>query len=604
MNNWSLKEIYSGFGDPAIEKDFKAAEKLISELDKQIAAMKTDADFEKVMKNSEKLSLYFRKLGSFGNLSRTVNTQDKDANNLRNKVAVLGTKTSAFNTRIIAFISKHKNVEKLISSSKYLEKIAFVIRKMKAQASHMLPAEMEEIVSKLSIDGADAWENLFDLLTSTVEAELPSGKKVSLPVVRSMSSDASEEVRKSAYEAELKCYEKIDKSVAAALTSIKGEVITMAEQRGYDSPLSMTLDQSNMSRETLDALIAAVEKNLPMLQKYLKAKAQYMGYKNGLPFYNLNAKFGKSKKYTYEQAQQFVLDAFGSFSPALQKTAKTAFDKNWIDVEPKNGKVGGAFCYPLPYIGEFRVLTNFKGNFTDLMTLAHELGHGYHAIVAKDENLHNLDYPMTLAETASTFCETIVYNKLLEESCDLNLLESMIQDICAIVVDIYSRYLFETRVFEERKTHQPSADDYKQYMLDAQRKAYGKGLDQKTMHPYMWACKGHYYSASLSFYNFPYTFGQLFATGLFKLFKQNPKEFIPKYDELLKSAGRASVEDVCAIMGIDPTKTDFWQSSFDVYAELVDKYIEMTNTKKTASKKTSNKKAEAKGCKAKCSPKK
>lgn len=597
-NNWSLKEIYKGFDDPAIEKDFKALEKKIEEMDKIVSNLKTDKDFEKSAIESEKMDKLFMKLASFASLSLSTNTQDKDASNMMNRIFTLGTKTATFAPTIANYVAKHKNVEKLIASSDYLREIAFPIRKMKKRSEHVLSGEMESVLSKLQIDGSHAWSDLFDLLTSTVEAELPSGKKVSLPVVRSMAHDPSEKVRKEAYEAEIKCYEKIEKSVAAALTSIKGEVITTAAERKYESPLDMTLEQTNMSKETLTALIDTIKKNLPMLQKYLRAKAEYMGSKKGLPFYNLYAHIGKgkTKKFTYEEAQKFVLDAFGTFSPALKKSAKNAFDKNWIDVEPKNGKVGGAFCHPLPYIGEFRVLTNFKGNFSDVLTLAHELGHGYHAIAAKDVNLHNLDYPMTLAETASTFCETIVYNKLLDETGDLDILESMLQDITAIIVDIYSRYLFESRVFEERKTHKPTADDYKEYMLQAQKEAYGKGLDPKVMHPYMWACKGHYYSAGLSFYNFPYSFGQLFATGLYNIFKKNPKDFIPKYDLLLQSAGAMSVEDACAIVGVDPTKHAFWQSSFDVYKELVDRFLEMTSPKAKTKKAAKTTAAPKKSC--------
>lgn len=594
-HNWSLKEIYTGFDDPKIEKDFKSLEKLIEEQDRHLTAMKTDEDYEKAMKNAEKIDLLFMKLSGFASLNQTTDTTNKHASAMRNRVAVLGTKTATFYPKFVKFIAAHKDVEKMIAKSKYLTEIAFPIRKTKQYSEHVLPEEIESMISKLGIDGSNSWENLFDLLTSTVEAELPNGKKVSLPVVRSMAHDPSEKVRKEAYEAELKCYEKIEKSVAAALTSIKGEVITIAEARKYASPLDMTLEQTNMSRQTLEALIETIRKNLPMLQKYLKAKAKYMGASKGLPFYNLYAHLGKSKKFTYEEAQKFVLDAFGTFSPALQKSAKTAFEKNWIDVEPKKGKVGGAFCHPLPFIGEFRVLTNFKGSFSDVLTLAHELGHGYHAIAAKDVNVHNLDYPMTLAETASTFCETIVYNKLIEEVGDLDIIESFLQDITAIVVDIYSRYLFESRVFEERKTHQPSAEDYNAYMLQAQKEAYGKGLDPKFMHPYMWACKGHYYSAGLSFYNFPYSFGQLFATGLYNLFKKDPKAFIPKYDKLLQSAGAMSVEDACAIVDVDPTTTEFWQSSFDVYKVYIDKFLDMVEKKdRKSTKKAMVKTAEEK----------
>lgn len=586
--NWSLQEIYTGFDDPQIEKDFKTIEKSIKDIDNLLDGLNSDADFEKLMKASEKMNNLFHKAAAFASLNLSTDTTHKEAAALRNRVAVLYTKAATFFPRTVKFVAEHPDIENLIASSKYLKEIAFPIRKMKTLSLHTLPNEMESVLSKLRIDASDAWGDLFDLLTSTVEAELPNGKKVSLPVVRSMAHDPSEKIRKEAYEAELKCYEKIEKSVAAALTSIKGEVITIAETRKYDSPLDMTLEETNMTRATLDALITTIQKNLPMLQKYLKAKAEYMGSKKGLPFYNLHAPLGKSKKFTYEEAKDFVIEAFGTFSPALQKSAKTAFEKNWIDVEPKKGKVGGAFCHGLPFIGEFRVLTNFKGNFTDVLTLAHELGHGYHAIAAKDVNVFNLDYPMTLAETASTFCETIVYNKLIEEVGDLTILESMLQDITAIIVDIYSRYLFESRVFAERKNHQPSADDYKEYMKEAQKEAYGKGLDPKFMHPYMWACKGHYYSAGLSFYNFPYSFGQLFATGLYHKFREDKKSFIPKYDRLLQSAGAMSVEDACAIVDVDPTSTEFWQSSFDVYKVYVDKFVAMISKK---NKKASPKKA-------------
>lgn len=571
--NWSLKEIYKGFDDEKIEQDIKTLEGYIKSLNEDLTKMKNDADFCEVMKKQEKLDALSGRLQAYAGLAQSADTSSKEAGQLKNRVAVLMTETASFDPRIIAYISKHEDVEKLIESSDYLKEIAFVLRKFKNKASHILPDETEELLSQLRIDAASSWKKLFNLLTSTVEAELPDGRMVSLPVVRSMAGDASRDVRKSAYEAELKCYEKIEHSVAAALSSIKGEVITIAKARNYPSPLDMTLEESNMSRKSLEALISTIKRNLPMLRQYYKKKAERMGHKKGLPFYDINAPLGESRKYSYDEAKTFVLDAFSTYSEALKSCAEQAFQNDWIDVEPKKGKVGGAFCYPLPQIGEFRILLNFEGSFRDLLTLAHELGHGYHGLVAKDVNYHNLDYPMTLAETASTFCETVVYEKLLAEGGDKSVLEFWLSDISAIIIDIYSRYLFETRVFEERKKAQPSAEDFKQYMIEAQKEAYGDALDPELLHPYMWACKGHYYSADLSFYNFPYSFGQMFATALYAQFKKEGSSFHAKYDELLKSAGSLSVEDACAIMGIDPTKEEFWQSSFDRYEELVNQYI-------------------------------
>lgn len=574
-HNWSLKEIYKDFKDPQIKKDLKALEALIEDLNKKTASMKTDAQFEQVMKDLEEEERLVSKLYAFSGLSEAVDTSNKEASILKNNVSNVVAKASVLYPRLKKFIASHKDVEGMIAKSEYLKEIAYPIRKMKEDSEHALSEEMEYMAAKLDIDGADAWTNLFELLTSTVEAELPDGTKVTLPVVRSMAMSADAQQRKDAYEAELKCYEKIEKSVASALSAIKGSVLTQVEMRKYKSALDMTLSRSNMTRKTLDALIGSIKENLPLLRRFYKAKAKLLGHKKGLPFYDLYAPVGETKKYTYAEAKKIVLDSFATFSPALKQSAKDAFDKNWIDLEPKKGKVGGAFCSGLPFIGEFRVLSNFKGNFSDVMTLAHELGHGYHAIVSKDVNSHNLDYPMTLAETASTFCETILYNRFLSENCELPVIEGYLSDITAIIVDIYSRYLFETRVFEERKEAQPKADDFKAYMIEAQKEAYGDGLDSKYLHPYMWACKGHYYSAGLNFYNFPYSFGQMFATGLYSLYQKNPESFVPKYDELLRASGAMSVEDACAIMGINPSTKKFWQSSFDVYKGYIEQFEAM-----------------------------
>lgn len=579
-NNWSLKEIYKGFDDEALERDISSLVESIDAVDKGLNAIVGVEDFEAVMREIEKLNLLSSKLYSYSRLVQAVDTTNKEAGQLDNRVTGILTRAASFDSRIIAYLSQFEDVEELIEFSDYLKEIAFILRKKRRRADHVLTNEMEELLSQLRIDGSGSWSALFNILTSMVEAELPDGRKVSLPVVRAMSSDPSEEVRKSAYEAELKCYNKIEHSVAAALSSIKGEVITEARARKYASPLDMTLEETNMSRKSLDALIETIKKNLPMLRQYYQHKARLMGQEKGLPFYNINAPLGKSKKYSYEEAKNFVLSAFSTYSGALRDAATKAFEEEWIDVEPKKGKVGGAFCYPLPFIGAFRIMLNYEGSFRDLLTLAHELGHGYHALIAKDVNQHNLEYPMTLAETASTFCETVVYEKLSSESDDFSVLESWLSDISAIIIDIYSRYLFETRVFEERKLHQPSPEDFKQYMIEAQKEAYGDALDPDFLHPYMWACKGHYYSAQLSFYNFPYAFGQMFATALYALFKKEGEGFLAKYDELLRSSGSMSVEEACAIMGVDPTATEFWQSSFDRYEKLLNQFIERTENGK------------------------
>lgn len=571
-NNWSLKQLYNGYDDPAIKQDLKQIENFADELLEMTSYIESDEAFAKIIEKRDQAMKTAIKLMNFSTLSSAVNTEDADARKLYTEIVDIIDRDALVSARIYEYIANHEDIDALINGQEYLKPVEFVIREMKKESAHRLPEETEYLIERYKNDGASAFSDLFELLTSTLETEM-DGKTYTLSEIRNFATDKSQKVRRDAYEAELKCYKKIEKSVATALTSIKGWVITNAEARGYESPLMMTLEETRMKKSTLDALISSIEKNLPMLRRIYKAKAKALGHKNGaLPFYDLDAPLGEEKTYTYEEAQKIVIDAYSTFSEKMADTARRAFREHWVDVEPRHSKVGGAFCQGLTSIGEYRVLTNFTGSFEGVITFAHELGHGYHAIVIKDERIMNLSYPMSLAETASTFCETLTYNMFLDKKADLALLNTYLSKIASIIIDIYSRYLFETRAFEERKYKKPSAKDYMEYMIEAQKQAYGDSLDEDVMHPYMWACKGHYYSAGLSFYNFPYAFGQLFSTGLYQLFKKDPEGFKPKYDELLIKSGSAYVEDVCGIVGIDPGTEEFWQSSFDAYEKLIEQF--------------------------------
>ena len=392
-----------------------------------------------------------------------------------------------------------------------------------------------------------------------------------------MAYEADVNVRKAAYEAELKACEQIEDAVATALNSIKGEVLTTSERRGFNSPLDEALFKTKMSQQTLDALIGAIEEYLPKVREYYKAKGKLLGDENGIRFYNLFAPVGSaSKMYSYEESMDFVIDNFNSFSTEMGDFAKKAYDNRWIDVAPKNGKVGGAYCAEVPKTKESRILLNFKGSLGDTITTAHELGHGYHNEMLKNETMLNVDVPMPLAETASTFCETIVGRAALKTvgpEEQITVLESALQDAGQCIADIYSRFLFESRLFEARKNGSVSVEDMKQLMLTAQTDAYGDGMDNDCRHPYMWLNKGHYYSAGLNFYNFPYAFGLLFAKGLYKLYQVEGEAFLECYNKLLAFTGQETIENVCASVGIDVTSKEFWRNSLDVIAEDIDAFV-------------------------------
>ncbi len=378
----------------------------------------------------------------------------------------------------------------------------------------------------------------------------------------------------------MQAYNKIDKSIAFALNGIKGEVNTLTEYKGYNSALNKALINSRMKKETLDAMLDSMKEYLSVFHKYLRRKAELLGHKNGLPWYDLYAPMGSSaKEFTVEEAKAYILKNFASFSPNLENLAKRAFTENWVDYLPYKGKVGGAFCANIHPIKESRVLTNFNGSFGDVVTLAHELGHAYHGDNIFKETILNAEYTMPVAETASTFCETIVLKAALNDAVQsekIYLLESSLQGSTAVVVDILSRYIFETNVFDQQKNNFLDENKLKEMMLNAQKEAYGNGLDHEYLHPYMWLWKPHYYSGSLSFYNWPYAFGLLFAKGLYGIYQKEGASFTKKYDDLLRATGKMTVEEVALLADIDVTSKDFWRTSLEVIKQDIELFLELT----------------------------
>ena len=582
QKTWSLDAIYPGFESEAFKGDLSALEMLIQDINTQAESLNDVSTLEHFMKSMERIEQLASKLYGFSSLFFSTDTGNEAALQIQNKLQKMLSAATPSDSKLKNFLAQIEDLTSFIAPSEYLKTLSFILHELKAQASYMLSEEEEILASKLSITGSKAWNTLQQKLTSSLKCTLiTSDEKKSLPitVVRNMAYDSSPDVRKSAYEAELSAYETIAEAVAMALNSIKGEVLTISSLRGYDSPLDLTLEKSRMSKATLDAMMSAMKEALPSFHKYLNKKASLLGHENGLPFYDLFAPIGtSSRSYSYEEGCRFVVDNFRNFSDKLADIALSAMEKGWIDVEPKSGKVSGAFCASQHAIGEFRVLLNYTGNLGDVTTMAHELGHGYHAICTNDENILNTHYPMPLAETASTFCETIVNNaaiKIASKDEAITILENGLQDATQVICDIYSRFLFESKLFETRNDHPLSVDELKKIMTDAQKEAYGNGLDHNTLHPYMWLIKPHYYSAGLNFYNFPYAFGLLFAKGLYAKYLDSPEFFKGRYDELLAASGKLSIVDVCKIMEIDVEHEAFWRASLDIIKKDIELFVEL-----------------------------
>ena len=583
-NTWSLDIFYSGINDPNLASDMERVEKSIGLFSEAVAALDKEnaaATLRRVIEIKEDLTVLIRRLAGYFSLRRSVDSSDAEGASYQTKISALIASTTKDNVQFEKFAGTLSDLDSVIASDEILSQYKFYFDEIKNDMSHMMSDEAEALFARMNISGGRAWGDLFSHLTSTVKVDY-NGETTSLSAIRGLADSEDPAVRKSAFEAEIACYDKIKDSIAFSLNSIKAQVNLEAELRGYEDPLAMTLAQSRMEKATLDAMLEAMREAMPAFRKYLRHKAKLLGYENGLPWYEILAPMGKagSDTFTVEYAHGYLVDHFSSFAPDLADMVDRAFKEEWIDFYPRAGKVGGAFCSNLPFAGQSRILTNFSGSFGSVVTLAHELGHAYHGEQIQSHRPLNTGYTMPVAETASNFNELIIVNDAIAKSEGeekIRLIESQIQDSTQIIVDIYSRFLFEDEVIRRRKNTFLYADDLEKIMINAQMESYGDGLDHNCLHPYMWCCKSHYYRAGLSYYNFPYAFGGLFSRGLYAKYLEEGDAFLPKYRELLRATTVDTVENVASIAGIDLTRPDFWRESLKTITDQIDIFIAETS---------------------------
>ena len=577
---WNLDVIYKGFDDPAFEQDLTLLKEK-AEAYTAFAADLANADPLEGLKTGilmeEELTLLANKLAEYAMLRQSADARDPQSGSQFGRIMSVISSLAAPQAAFKDWASKLPDLLELAEKDAVLAQYTFLFAKMKDSSKYLLSTQAEAVAAKLQISGGSAWSDLHGYLTSTVPVEY-NGTVTNLSAIRNLAYDPDPAVRKAAYEAELACYEKIKDPAAFALNSIKLETLSDCELRGYGAPLERTLKHSDMKRQTLDAMLGAMDEYSPKFWQYLKAKGKALGHENGLPWYDLFAPMGKSStKFTTQQAKDFLVEQFRDFNPEEAQMIADAFDQEWIDFFPREGKAGGAFCAGVECIGQSRILTNFDGAFGDVVTLAHELGHAWHNECIKEHRPLNHDYSMPLAETASTFNECVVMASAISKAADdqekLALIESQLQDATQIICDIYSRFRFEKAVFERRPEEFMHAPQLCEMMLAAQKESYGDGLDPEVLHPYMWVCKGHYYGPT--FYNFPYAFGGLFARGLYAQYEKEGAAFIPKYTKLLYTTPVASAEDTAMVAGIDLTDKEFWRGALQTIADQIDLFCQL-----------------------------
>ena len=589
LPTWNLEAIYKNFNDDAYKNDIELLKTTGEELKKLLATRIIKADkrtsyLENVIRLIEKEQDIYENLYSYVYAIFSTETGNsivlKELDRLENYRLQM-TETELLFMKQISKLKPY--IPQILSESEYLSGYQLYINEALIEAQHRMSDPEERLAEELSNAGGQAWGRLQEAVSAELECNWgkKSGNVKDIRTVnelRNMAYDSSRSVRKRAYSKEIKAWRKMETPLAYALNGVKKTAFVLDTRRGWKSPIEKTLFQSRMSEQTLNMMLQVMEESLPAFRKYLNRKTELIGVKK-LAFYDLFAPITKTgckiKKWSYSAAKKFISDNFAEFSPDMGRFAKNAFKNEWIDAMPRHGKTGGAYCTSFPLAGESRVLCNYGFTFSAVSTVAHELGHAYHHHLLKDEGAIARAYPMTLAETASIFSETLIFNKAINKAEGfekLYLTEIFLQEVTQVIVDILCRYYFEKNVFDKIGQGNLTPQEFSILMTEAQKQTYGDALDSNNLHEYMWAVKCHYYNPDLGFYNYPYAFGQLFSIALYQKYMEDPEKFPEIYKEMLKMTGRKDIKDVAMIAGLDVESKEFFQKSMKFITNMIDSF--------------------------------
>ncbi|MEM7330764.1 MAG: M3 family oligoendopeptidase [Chloroflexota bacterium] len=588
---WDMEVIFPGLESEAFKVEYadieKAVETLTTQFDKWQIDKTTDKQitsetvhrFETIAQHLNTLIDRLNTVSTHLTCLLSVDSRDERSQATLSELRPILANVSLIGTRFTAWLGSLDS-QALIERSDIAKSHAHVISLAQVESTHLMAPIEEALAAELKLSGSNSWVKLFQTYSSQIMVDLElNGEMQRLPLtaVQNLAFHEDRHVRHTAYEGELEALKKSAVPLAAALNAIKGEAITLANRRGWDTPLDQVLFQNAIDRQTFAAMSEATRNAFPDFRRYLKARAKLLGLPV-LRWYDRVAPVGNGEiNWAYPDAKQFILDHFGSYSGKMFQMAKRAFDENWIDVAPRAGKRGGAFCSSIRQ-DESRIMMNFEPSFASVGTLAHELGHAYHNVNLAHRPALLRKLPMTLAETASTFCQKIVENAALKEAGpqdQLIILDGVLEYATRVVISATSNFIFEDNLFKQRAVRDLSVEELCELDKAAQKQGFGEALDENYLYPYRWTYVPHYYVAN--YYNFPYTFGLLFGLGLYARFQQEPESFKEGYDELLSMTGMANAVSLAAKFGINIQDLAFWESSLDNLRQDIAKFEAVVN---------------------------
>jgi oligoendopeptidase F len=583
--SWDLSSYFPEFNGPEMRrfKDRLAGD--IASLKAEAAALapltaESAASWESILLRNEDILRRMSHLGSY--ISCLASSDARNESYLKEEAELVGMRAELAKLRIELLRSIRETKEETFTAfiaRPALDGAQNYLNRMRQEARRAMTPEKEILATDLGVDGIQAWGRLYDTVSSKLEFDMlfPDGNRQRVPVSqrRSLLEDPDRRVRQAAFEGGNAAWQSIEDMAAAALNAIAGTRLTLNRHRQVEHFLEIALFQSSITRKTLDAMFEALFSRLEVPRKILRLKAKLLA-RPSLAWFDVGAplELPGQEKLSWEKATSMVGKSFERAYPALGKFfEQQIIGKDWVDWEPRTGKRPGGFCTSSMLTKESRIFMTYNQSLGDMLTLAHESGHAYHGAMMRDIRPYGRGYPMTLAETASTFGEQVLMNGILDDPAISAAQKALILDIetghgAIYLLDIPVRYEFEKAFYEERGGGPLSVSRLKELMVDTQRKVFGDVLEVGAEDPYFWVSKLHFYITGITFYNFPYTFGYLLSRALYGMFKKNPGEFLPKYEEFLRLAGTEPAEKlVQQTIGRDIEQPQFWVEAIDSLEE-------------------------------------
>ncbi|GKU24160.1 M3 family metallopeptidase [Clostridium folliculivorans] len=584
---YNLEDLYSGFDCKEFEEDLTALQEnidLLYEYAKDDFGSSEDINgkLNIYIQMSEEIVNAYTKLTSYCYLRYYANSDDREAIGFVGQIEQIYAKYIEAEALFKKWLKGANPNSEELEWTEGLKAYSYYIKSKTDEAKHTLGDKEEYLISSMKSVGSDAWRNLYYELFSSLQVEVKVKDKVErvpFSVAESMLANGSKEEKQRIFKAELEALKSIENISATCLNNIKQEALILSKIRGYDSILEETAAKSKMDLQTLELAMSKLQENLPILQKYYKVKAKAMGYPQGLPFYEIiSVKLENNKKFTLDEAKDLIVESVNDFSIPMAKFMERAFNSGWIDSEVRSKKFQGNFCMPILPIKQIRVSTNFTEDISSILSLAHELGHGYHFYCMREESILNSEVPMAIIETPSIFSTTVVNNALMKNANAKLQIELLGFDLDCIIGDIlvmYSRYIFEKQLFEARRNKILTAAELNNLMISAQNQAFGDSLDENYLNQYAWITKSQYYNADNNFYNFPYIFGDLLSKVFYAMYLEKGQEFVNKYERFLAGSGKGDLRDILRIVDIDINNPGFWDNTYKIIGDMIDRYIGM-----------------------------